>query len=127
MRAEREKRATILTSEGERDAKINQAEGEKQRVIKASEANKQQQINEAEGQAAAILSVAHATAEGLRQVGEALRVPGGAEAMQLRIGEEYVKQFGKMAKESTTLVVPAGLSDVAGMVAMAKNVLQKAP
>jgi len=127
MRAEREKRATILTSEGERDAKINQAEGEKQRVIKASEANKQQQINEAEGQAAAILSVAHATAAGLRQVGEALRVPGGAEAMQLRIGEEYVKQFGKMAKESTTLVVPAGLSDVAGMVAMAKNVLQKVP
>jgi len=127
MRAEREKRATILTSEGERDAKINQAEGEKQRVIKASEANKQQQINEAEGQAAAILSVAHATAAGLRQVGEALRVPGGAEAMQLRIGEEYVKQFGNMAKESTTLVVPAGLSDVAGMVAMAKNVLQKVP
>jgi len=127
MRAEREKRATILTSEGERDAKINQAEGEKQRVIKASEANKQQQINEAEGQAAAILFVARATADGLKQVGEALRIPGGAEAMQLRIGEEYVKQFGKMAKESTTLVVPAGLSDVAGMVAMAKNVLNKTP
>jgi regulator of protease activity HflC (stomatin/prohibitin superfamily) len=125
MRAEREKRATILTSEGERDAKINQAEGEKQRVIKASEANKQQQINEAEGQAIAILAVAKATADGLRQVGDALKVPGGSEAMQLRIGEEYVRQFGKLAKESTTLVVPAGLSDVAGMVAMAKNVLQK--
>jgi len=127
MRAEREKRATVLTSEGERDAKINQAEGQKQQVIKASEANKQQQINEAEGQAIAILSVAKATADGLRQVGESLRQPGGAEAMQLRIGEEYVKQFGKLAKESTTLVVPAGLSDVAGMVAMAKNVLNKVP
>src|SRR5437868_8067591 len=72
MRAEREKRAVVLTSEGERDAKINQAEGEKQRVIKESEANKQLQINQAAGQAEAILAVATATAEGLRQVGEAL-------------------------------------------------------
>src|SRR5215470_10422989 len=86
MRAEREKRAVILTSEGERDAKINQAEGEKQRVIKASEASKQQQINEADGQAAAILAVATATAEGLRRVGGALSERGGIEAMQLRIG-----------------------------------------
>ena len=76
MRAEREKRAVILTSEGERDAKINQAEGDKQRVIKASEANKQQQINEADGQAAAILAVATATAEGLRQVGSAAQRSG---------------------------------------------------
>src|SRR5467141_4033531 len=96
MRAEREKRAVILTSEGERDAKINAAEGDKQRVIKQSEANKQQQINEAEGQAQAILAVATATAEGLRQVGIALSDRGGIEAMQLRIGEEYVKQFGKL-------------------------------
>src|SRR6266852_8871844 len=97
MRAEREKRAVVLTSEGERDAKINSAEGDKQRVIKQSEANKQQQINEAEGQAQAILAVATATAEGLRQVGSALSERGGIEAMQLRIGEEYVKQFGKLA------------------------------
>ena len=98
MRAEREKRAVVLTSEGERDAKINSAEGDKQRVIKQSEANKQQQINEAEGQAAAILAVAAATADGLRQVGAALSDRGGLEAMQLRIGEEYVKQFGKLAQ-----------------------------
>jgi len=127
MRAEREKRAVVLTSEGERDAKINQAEGDKQRVIKASEANKQQQINEAEGQAAAILAVATATAEGLRQVGSALSDRGGIEAMQLRIGEEYVRQFGKLAKESTTLVMPASLTDLAGMVSVATNIIRKTP
>ena len=87
MRAEREKRAVILTSEGERDAKINQAEGEKQRVIKESEANRQQQINEAAGEAEAILAVATATAEGLRRVAEAVAGAGGREAMQLRIAE----------------------------------------
>ncbi len=126
MRAEREKRAVVLTSEGDRDAKINQAEGEKQRVIKESEANKQQQINEAEGQAAAILAVATATAEGLRQVGEALSGRGGMEAMQLRVAEEYVKQFGKLALEaSSTLVVPATLTDISSMIAMATSVVKQ--
>jgi regulator of protease activity HflC (stomatin/prohibitin superfamily) len=125
MRAEREKRAVILTSEGERDAKVNQAEGEKQRVIKESEANKQQQINEAEGEAAAILAVASATAEGLRQVGGALADRGGMEAMQLRIGEEYVKQFGKLAQESTTLVVPSNLTDLASIIQMATSITRK--
>src|SRR6516162_1160551 len=124
MRAEREKRAVVLTSEGERDAKINEAEGEKQRVIKASEATKQQQINEADGQAAAILAVATATAEGLRRVGGALSERGGIEAMQLRIGEEYVRQFGKLAKESTTLVVPGELSDLASVVSMATSIIR---
>jgi regulator of protease activity HflC (stomatin/prohibitin superfamily) len=125
MRAEREKRAVVLTSEGERDAKINQAEGDKQRVIKASEAFKQQQINEAQGQAEAILSVAKATAEGLRQVGIAIAGQGGTEAMQLRIGEEYVKQFGKLAKESNTLVLPANLSDLGSMVQMVTSIARK--
>jgi regulator of protease activity HflC (stomatin/prohibitin superfamily) len=125
MRAEREKRAVVLTSEGERDAKINQAEGDKQRVIKQSEANQQQQINEAQGQAAAILAVATATAEGLRQVGTALSGQGGIEAMQLRIGEEYVKQFGKLAKESNTLVVPANLTDLAAVVTMATSIARR--
>ncbi len=125
MRAEREKRAVVLTSEGERDAKINQAEGEKQRVIKESEANKQQQINEAQGEAAAILAVATATAEGLRQVGEALSGRGGIEAMQLRVAEEYVKQFGQLANEaSSTLVVPANLTDIASMIALATSVVK---
>ncbi|MGH8249278.1 MAG: SPFH domain-containing protein [Steroidobacteraceae bacterium] len=131
MRAEREKRAVVLTSEGERDAKINQAEGEKQRVIKESEANKQQQINEAQGEAAAILAVATATAEGLRQVGEALSGRGGIEAMQLRVAEEHVKQFGHLADEaSSTLEVPANLTDIASMIALATSVVKsqsKAP
>jgi regulator of protease activity HflC (stomatin/prohibitin superfamily) len=125
MRAEREKRAVILTSEGERDAKINSAEGEKQRTIKASEAQRQQLMNEAEGQAQAILAVATATAEGLRMVASALSAPGGAEAMQLRIGEEYVRQFGKIAKESTTLVVPSNLSDLASIVSMATSITKR--
>ena len=125
MRAEREKRAVVLSSEGERDAKINQAEGDKQRVIKESEGNKQQQINEAQGQAAAILAVATATAEGLRQVGEAIAGRGGVEAMQLRVAEEYVKQFGHLADEAaSTLIVPANLSDIASMIAMATSVVK---
>jgi regulator of protease activity HflC (stomatin/prohibitin superfamily) len=124
MRAEREKRAVVLTSEGERDAKINQAEGEKQRVIKESEANKQQQINEAQGEAEAILAVATATAEGLRRVALALREPGGNEAMQLRVAEAYVAQFGNLAKEANTLVVPANLTDLASMITLATSVVR---
>lgn len=125
MRAEREKRAVVLTSEGERDAKINQAEGEKQRVIKESEASKLQQINEAQGQAEAILSVATATAEGLRRVGESLAGRGGVEAMQLRVAEEYIKQFGHLADEaSSTLIVPANLSDISSMIALATSVVK---
>jgi regulator of protease activity HflC (stomatin/prohibitin superfamily) len=122
MRAEREKRAVILTSEGERDAKINEAEGEKQRVIKESEAAKQQQINEAEGEAAAILAVATATADGLRQVAAALIAQGGNEAMQLRIAQQYIDEFGNIAKEGNTLVVPANLADLASMISLATNI-----
>jgi regulator of protease activity HflC (stomatin/prohibitin superfamily) len=127
MRAEREKRAVILTSEGERDAKINEAEGEKQRVIKESEAAKEQQINEADGQAAAILAVATATAEGLRQVAIAVKEEGGDAAMRLRIAEDYVEQFGKLAKGSNTLVVPANLSDISSMIALATNIISNDP
>jgi regulator of protease activity HflC (stomatin/prohibitin superfamily) len=124
MRAEREKRAVILTSEGERDAQINQAEGEKQRVIKESEAVREQQINEAEGQAEAILAIATATAEGLRRVADALTADGGAQAMQLRVAEDYIRQFGNLAKAANTLVVPANLSDVSSMIAMATKVFE---
>ena len=127
MRAEREKRAVILTSEGERDAKINEAEGEKQRVIKESEAAKQQQINEAEGEAAAILAVATATADGLRQVASALITEGGNEAMQLRVAQQYIDEFGNLAKSGNTLVVPANLADIASMIALATNVAKGSP
>jgi len=124
MRAEREKRAVILTSEGQRDAAINTAEGAKQEVIKASEARRQQQINEAEGEASAILAVARATAEGIREVATAIGMPGGAEAVQLRVAEQYIAEFGKLAKTSNTLVIPANTSDVAGMLATAMQVLR---
>ena len=122
MRAEREKRAVILTSEGQRDAAINNAEGAKQQVIKASEANRQQQINEAEGQAQAILAVASATAEGIRRVADAIRTDGGMEAVQLRVAEQYVEQFGNLAKNTTSVIVPASVSDLAGMIAAAMKV-----
>lgn len=125
MRAEREKRALILTSEGERDAAINQAEGQKQQVIKASEANKQQQINEAEGAAAAILAIAQATAEGLRRVAETIQVPGGQEAVQLRVAEQYIGKFGELAKATNTLILPATVSDVGSMIALAMNAIKQ--
>lgn len=123
MRAEREKRAVILTSEGARDAVINSAEGAKQETIKASEARRQQQINEAEGQSAAILAVATATAEGLRRVAESLKLEGGMEAVQLRIAEQYIEQFGNLAKSSNTLVLPANAADVGSMIALAMQVM----
>ena len=126
MRAEREKRAVILTSEGVRDAAINNAEGQKQQTIKASEARKQQQINEAEGQAAAILSVATATAEGIRRVAESIKLPGGYEAVQLRVAEQYVAQFGNLAQETNTLILPANVSDVGSMIALAMKSIQAA-
>lgn len=122
MRAEREKRAVILTSEGERDAKINQAEGDKQQVIKASEAKKTQQINEADGEAQAILAVASATAEGLLKVAASMTAQGGAEAMQLRIAEQYVAEFGNLAKAGNTFVVPANLADLTSMMALATDI-----
>ena len=124
MRAEREKRAVILTSEGDRDAKINEAEGQKQRVIKESEASRQQQINEAEGQAQAILAVANATAQGLRNIAESLRLPGGDEAMKLRIAEQYISQLGNLAREGNTFVIPANLSDLAGMLTLATTLVK---
>jgi len=125
MRAEREKRAAILTSEGHRDSAINMAEGDKQQVIKASEANRQQRINEAEGQASAILAVANATAEGIRQLASAIQSPGGTQAVQLRVAEQYIGQLGNLAKESNTLVVPANLTDVASMMALAMNAIKQ--
>jgi len=125
MRAEREKRAVILTSEGERDAAINQAEGEKQQVIKASEAKKQQQINEAEGAASAIMAIAGATADGLRKVAESTQIPGGYEAVQLRVAEQYITKFGELAKASNTLVLPANVSDVGSMLMLAMNMITK--
>jgi regulator of protease activity HflC (stomatin/prohibitin superfamily) len=123
MRAEREKRAMILTSEGERDAAINAAEGQKQQVMKASEAKKQQQINEAEGAAAAILALANATAAGIRRVAESIQLPGGPEAVQLRVAEEYITKFGELAKSTNAMILPANVGDIGAMIATAMSVI----
>lgn len=125
MRAEREKRAVILNSEGVRDAKINSSEGEKQERIKQSEATRQQRVNEAQGAAEAILSIARATAQGLREVAEASRVAGGAEAIQLRLAEAYIQQFGELARTTNTVVVPASIADPASMLTMAMNIARR--
>ncbi len=127
MRAEREKRAVVLTSEGERDAKINEAEGEKQRVIKESEAAQLQQVNEANGEAQAILAVATATANGLREVAASLTTEGGNEALQLKVAQQYMEEFGKLAQAGNTLVVPANLSDISSMIALATNIAKGKP
>ncbi len=125
MRAEREKRANILTSEGARDGKINNAEGIKQDMIKQSEAVKQKQINEAEGQASAILTIAKANADSIRMIAEALGLKGGHEAASLKVAEEYVKQLGAVAQNSNLIVVPANLSEPTSMIASAFSVFDK--
>jgi regulator of protease activity HflC (stomatin/prohibitin superfamily) len=125
MRAEREKRALIAESEGDKQAKINRAEGQKQETIQYSEGEKQKRINEAEGTAFEIESVAKATAEGIRQIALAITAPGGKEAVNLRIAEEYLQQFGKLAKQNNTMIIPSNLSDVAGVIAAAKRVIDE--
>jgi regulator of protease activity HflC (stomatin/prohibitin superfamily) len=124
MRAEREKRAAILQSEGIRDSKINTAEGVKQETIKNSEAKRQQQINEAEGQGQAILTIANATAEGIRRIAEAIQAPGGQEAVNLRVAEQYISQLGHIAKTTNTVVLPANLADAGSLVATALTVMK---
>ena len=116
MRAEREKRALIAESEGDRQAKINRAEGEKQETIALSEGEMQKRINEAEGQAQEILRVANATAEGIRQIAASIREPGGADAVSLRIAQQYLEEFGKLASTNNTLIIPSDLSDVGSLV-----------
>lgn len=117
MRAVREKRAAIATSEGDRQARINRAEGEKQESIRMSEGEKMRQINVAEGRAREIELVATATAQGIRTVAEAIAGPGGKDAVSLRVAEQYVTAFEKLAKENNTLIIPQNISDVAGTVA----------
>lgn len=117
MRAERERRAVVAESEGEKEAKINVSEGLKQEAINLSEAEKQKQINEAEGKAQEIQLIATATAEGIRKVAESIEAPGGSDAVNLRVAEQYIKEFGKLAKENNTMILPGNLSDVGSMVA----------
>ena len=125
MKAEREKRAEIAKSEGQRQSMINRAEGERAEAIARSEGEKMRRINEAEGQAQEILNVAAATAEGIRRVAEALNSPGGQDAANLEVAKRYIDQFGKLAKESNTLILPANIADVSSMVATALTTLER--
>lgn len=125
MKAEREKRAAIATSEGDRQSRINRAEGLKKEAIAVSEGEKQKRINEAEGQAQEIELVASATAEGIRQIAESLNLAGGETAANLRVAEQYITQFGNLAKENNTMIIPSNLSDMSTMVATAMTVLDQ--
>lgn len=124
MRAEREKRALIAESEGDRQAKINRAEGDKQEAIARSEGEKQKRINEADGRAVEITRVAEATAEGIRRIAIAINEPGGKEAVNLRLGEQYITEFGNLAKENNSMIIPTDLSDVAGIIKTAAGVIK---
>jgi len=124
MRAEREKRATIAESEGDRQAKINRAEGDRQEMIARSEGEKQKRINEAEGRAIEILKVAEATANGIREIALAINEKGGVNAVNLRIAEQYLDEFGKLAKTNNSIIIPSDLSDIAGMIKAASSVIK---
>ncbi len=124
MRAEREKRAAIAESEGQRQAITNVAEGDKQEAIKKSEGEKLKRIYEAEGRAKEIELVATATAEGIRKIAEAIQAPGGGEAVNLRVAEQYIKEFGNLAKVNNTVIIPSDLSNIAGMVASVTSLIK---
>jgi regulator of protease activity HflC (stomatin/prohibitin superfamily) len=125
--AEREKRAVIATSEGKRQEQINIAQGAREAAIAQSEGAKQAEINTAQGQAAAILAIAEANAKAIRQVAEAIAAPGGIGAVNFKIAEEYVAQFGNLAKTTNTVILPANVADVAGLIATALSVVKTAP
>ncbi len=124
MRAEREKRALIAESEGDRQAKINRAEGDRQEMIARSEGDKQRRINEADGRAAEIRTVAVATAEGISKIASAINEEGGAKAVNLRIAEQYLGEFGKLAKTNNTMIIPSNLADIAGVIKTVSSVLK---
>jgi len=125
MKAVREKRAMIAESEGEKQARINRAEGEREAKIAQAEGDKQGMIKRAEGEAEKILKVATATAEGIKKVGTAIEQTGGKEAVALRLGEHYLEGFANIAQESTTLLLPANLTDLASMIATGATVFEK--
>ena len=127
MRAEREKRALIAESEGDRQARINRAEGEKQEAIARSEGEKMKRINEAEGRSAEIKLVATATAAGIREIALATQAEGGLNAVNLRLAEQYIGEFGKLARTGNTMIIPTDLANVAGLIKTASSVIQNVP
>jgi regulator of protease activity HflC (stomatin/prohibitin superfamily) len=120
--AEREKRALIAASEGRKQEQINIATGEREASIARSEGEKQAAINRAEGEAKAILALAEANASALRQIGQAIREPGGQDAVNLKVAEQYVESFGNLAKTNNSIIVPANLSDMGGLIASAMTI-----
>ncbi len=122
--AEREKRAVIATSEGGRQQQINLAEGARDAAIARSQGEQQSQINYAQGEAAAIIAVADATAQALRKVGEAITAPGGLQAVNLRVAEQYVQQFGNLAKAGNTLILPSNVADIASIIGTAMSTVK---
>lgn len=124
MRAERERRAVVAESEGQKQAKINVSEGQRQETINHSEAEKQKRINEAEGRSTEIKLIAEATAEGLRRVAEAISSPSGKDAVNLRVAEQYIREFGNLAKTNNTMILPANLSDISSIVATVTKTIE---
>jgi regulator of protease activity HflC (stomatin/prohibitin superfamily) len=124
MRAEREKREKIALSEGDKQAKINRAEGDKQEAVKKSEGERTRMENEAKGRAAAILEVAMATAQGVREVAQAINQPGGKEAVSMRIAQEWIESFAKLAKTNNSMIIPTNLADIASVTAILKNAFE---
>jgi len=122
--AEREKRALIAASEGRRQEAINIASGEREAAIARSEGEKQAAINRAQGEATAIVALADASATALRQVGDAIRSPGGEDAVNLRVAEEYVHAFGNLAKTNNSIIVPADLGNMSGLIASALQIVK---
>ncbi len=127
MRAEREKRALIAESEGDRQARINRADGEKQEAIARSEGEKMKRINEAQGRSEEIKLVANATATGIREIALASQAEGGLNAVNLRLAEQYISEFGKLARTGNTMIIPTDLANVAGLIKTASSVIQNVP
>ena len=125
MRAEREKRAMIAESEGERQSKINRAEGERQEAIALSEGERARKINEAEGKAKEILLVAEAQATGIRKVAESLNEKGGIESVNMQLAQLYLNQFGNLAKTNNTMIIPSDLANVAGVIKACTSIVKK--
>ncbi len=123
--AEREKRALIASSEGRKQEQINIATGEREAAIARSEGEKQAQINIAQGEAGAVLAIAEATAEAIRKVAASIQVPGGMEAVNLKVAERYVEAFAGLAKTGNSLILPANLADVGGLIAAAMTVVKQ--
>ncbi len=133
--AEREKRARIAESEGRkieqinlasgrREADIQQSEGEMQAAINESNGQRIAQVNRAQGEAEALRLVAEANADAIRAVAAALQNPGGNEAVNLKVAEQYVEAFGKLAKENNTLIMPANVADIGALVSAGLKIVE---